>query len=236
MTKIFYPKKARSWSKAILTGLFMSAIAVGCGKSGGGSASSPPPPPPLNTIIGNQTGCSGCPGNSGFLASAVGIVAANGIQLGLNFYGDAASINQNANYGSSSSYYGWIGATGTMVVNPGDICAPPGTYNVQTQQPGTLSGQSIQGLTLVAQGPTQVVLYIPSAYLTSTVPPSNGLGGNSFGLQNNAPFRLQGGLITQPVGVQQIGNPYGNGYIQPGSQYYGQSTAYCQYYAPYIME
>lgn len=210
-------RAASVYSLAAIATLFVAA----CGKSGDSAA-----PMPVGPSIGHPT-CATCAANTSFLASGAGRFYSGGqlsFELALELFGNSATMGTNGAQPvpAGSAYYsqpmtynysGAISSQGTLtVVNvPYLSCnIPPGTYQVQTVQPGYFGhGQSFGSMSMQAVGPTQLEIVIESwgAWLKSSIPALQTLDGRQF------PYKVQGRVWIRSTGAQ-MGQPM-PGYPQP---------------------
>lgn len=212
-------KTASVYSLAAIATLFVAA----CGKSGDSAA-----PMPVGPGVGYPT-CATCAANSSFLASGAGRFYASGslsFELALELFGNSQTMGT---YGTQqpvpagSAYYsqpmtynysGAISSQGTLtVVNvPYMSCnIPPGTYQVQTTQPGYFgNGQSFGSMSMQAIGPAQLEIVIENwgAWLKSAIPAVQTLDGRQF------PYKVQGRVWIRSTGAY-MGQPQYPGYPQP---------------------
>ena len=146
----------------------LSLLTTACGNSSGGGSS--PGVGVLPYTYGAS--CAGCSAMGGSpIASAIGqttYYGAPNYQLQISFYGNAAQVVAGV------SYYGQVAATAQLVVQQnmqcggyGGITIPAGVYNMQTQQPGTWSGQSFAGLAMIGVGPTQISMVFQNNFINN---------------------------------------------------------------------
>lgn len=197
---------------ALATVLSATVLLVGCGKKKAPATVAPYIPPIAPAPIG--WGCTGCPGGSQFILSAVGFVRGFSgqpdMELSLEFYSNGQVANQPG--AVNQPIYGPIFAAGVLRVYRNDtpqLCnIPPGTYVIQPYQgqAGQMQMQSF-AITLQANGPVQAVIEMPNNFLTAQAPPIIGMDGKSY------PFAIGGGgfngnMAITPVGAQCYNNRF----------------------------
>lgn len=209
------PKKMSDWFKAaslVVMAMATSIAITACGnKGGGGDAPAPVPVTPVPVT----PSCASCPGSMGFLSSGVGkVYSVDQIEMGLEFYGDAASMANYANTGSGylstgQQYYGQFAAQGYIFIGGNMLaCGIPamGPLQVTTLQPGIWgkdgAGRSLEGIYLQATGgPVPIQLYI-SGWIDSSVPASTGRDGRTY------PFKIKGLLQLKRADSSAYCNVY----------------------------
>lgn len=168
----------RSYLKTFALASFMLGMTVinaACGSSGSGAA-------PVNPIYGNYAGIGGVNGGS----QAVG-------DWGNPSQPDVELI---LSFGQAGGYGGYgVMASGVMYVQYPSCGLQAGTYSVQSQQPGQVSGNMVGNMQLIASGPSgQALIYISQASVDSTSGPTRGYSGAYY------PYRLAsygGGISIQ---------------------------------------
>ncbi len=184
---------------------------TGCGKKGdnnnrAGGVVTPTQPA--------RPSCSGCPSSTALLATGLGRVynLSGGVQfeLGLTFYGDAASINQGQN-DFFSVYSGTVVANGYLRIlesydptpgfNTGTECViPVGTYQVNPVSPGAWAYQSFSDIQMEAtNGSNRIRFYLYNNYLTQSLPPVRGSDGNTY------PYYIKQWMIIESVNNANCG-------------------------------
>lgn len=191
--KTFNWKRAgeKRFNLAVLVFALVATLGfTACGNSGGGSSGV------AATVPAGVTPCTGCPGNMGYLTSALGqsvdAIFRYDIELGLDFFMDVNVINQYAQYGNMLPGYGAgsVVATGVMnVVNPSPSCPvlPLGSYTVQTIGTGTWGGVDGRFFTvqLNITGPVQLQGEL-LGHVSPAIPAAVDHGGKSY------PYRFMG--------------------------------------------
>ena len=137
-------------------GLATLALLTACGGGSSGKSRTEGRFNNLNTNGFGVRDCQGCDLNNLIADAATGIyTSALKLEMGLSFFGGAGQYIQSNNQGmntsyTNNSYSGSVVAGGYMYVHfsqPGvQGCElPPGYYEVETQQPGQKSGQTLMG-------------------------------------------------------------------------------------------
>lgn len=158
--------KNSNWTKKIQTAMSLMSLAVlaamtsACNNGSGSGTTAPYGG--LYSAYGVSPNCAGCSVTGSILTSSIGQTTYDGtpnFNLMLNFYGNGAQ--PGFAYGATNIYSGQVAATGQLMAQVGipECGVPPGTYSVQTYQPGTwYSSQQFSGLVLVATGPTTFLI------------------------------------------------------------------------------
>lgn len=184
--------KASRFNLIMVVFAMMALSFTACQNDSGSSVATPPIY--VDPGLVGVNGCSGCPGNMGFLVSAVArshepFAGQVEIEMGLDFFGDMNMINQlrGANPAfyalPTTGYAGQVAVGGMMHVLRQPISCPvlpPGQYIVQNMNMGFWgndgAGRSFEGITMTLNGPVQVTAAI-SGYTMPATPPATDING-----------------------------------------------------------
>lgn len=194
--KRFEGKGIGQYIALAMTALTLSMTMVACGNKDNGG------PAPVVSPYG--AGCVGCPASSALVASVhgksfVGNTMQEQAQLSLNFYGDAAALQQGQ--ASGSLYYrGTVAAGGVLRVriargaaNMYECKIPVGDYAITTLTPGQWQGQQFSDIQLQAQGPTTLQLTLRMNSIFAVSPATVDWAGATF------PYRLQSDVYVMSI-------------------------------------